>query len=90
MLTVCENWFEQQPRTLTNEDDFIKERLSLVETALRKKEEKVALFNYELPEKIAKAKIRTKGPGMRVPGDLEAGLRAWNAQKNEDFRASVE
>lgn len=90
METVCENWLDFSPPILSDVDAHIKERLSLVEIALRKKEGEIAQANKKLPEEIEKAKIRAKGPGLHLPGDPEVGLRAWNKKKNDALQAAVD
>jgi len=95
-ITVCENWVYAAPEGDQDIDEFMKERLSLVEIAFRKQEEKIALANAELPnlilaEKRRQAQAVHRGPQIfRVPGDPEERLRALNRQHNEDFKRSVD
>lgn len=88
-LTVCENWLVQSPARNEDVDAFVKERLSLVEVAMRDQELAVSKANSELPQKILEAKRRPSG-GLRVPGDPEDGLKAWNRKRNESFQARVD
>lgn len=94
IVTVCENWMYADPVGVQDVDAFIKERLSLVEIAFRKKEEVIAKSNAELPQKILEAKRREEkrrpAGGLRLPGDPVAGLQAWNQKSNENFQASVD
>lgn len=89
IVTVCENWAHLEPFDSERADSHIKERLSLVEIAFRKKEDELKKANAELPQKIADAK-RRPNTGLRIPGNLEDGLLACNRQSNETFRGHVE
>lgn len=92
-LTVCENWLVQSPAGNDDIDAFIKERLSLVEVALRDGELAVSKANAELPQKILDAKLNAKRrlPGrLRIPGDPETDLRARNKKRNESFQVRVD
>ncbi len=93
-LAVCENWLIQSPTGNDDIDAFIKERLSLIEVALRDKELAVSKANAELPQKILDAKLNAKrrppSGVIRIPGDPEIGLRAWNKKLNEAFQVRVD
>lgn len=91
MHKVCENWVHLLPRSHDEADEFIKERLSLVEIAFRKMEESVDKANKQLPELILQSKQRPMpSRGIRLPGDPGDGVRARNRLFNERFQASVE
>lgn len=72
-------------------DQFIKERLSFVELAMRLRGDEIAQANAELPEKLAEAAIQDAGPrrGFRLPGSRVDGMKAWNATLNSGFEAQV-
>lgn len=92
-LTVCENWLVQNPSNNDDIDAFIKERLSLIEVALRDRGQSVSKANAELPQKILDAKLNAKrrpASGLRIPGDPVTGLKAWNKKLNESFQARVD
>lgn len=92
-LSVCENWLVQRPTGGDDIDAFIKERLSLIEVALRDRELVITKSNNNLPKKILDAKSRVKrlpSGGLGVLGDPEAGLRALSKKMNETFRARVD
>lgn len=89
IITMCEYWVHADPVGVQDIDGLIKERLSLVEIAFRKKEEAIAFANAELPQRILNAKRRPVG-GLRLPGDPAEGLRAQNRQLNENFKRSVD
>jgi hypothetical protein len=92
-LSVCENWLAQRPTGNDNIDEFIKERLSLIEVALRDRAVSVSKSNTDLPQKILEAKFNAKGRppgGLKVLGDPETSLRAWNKKLNESFQVRVD
>jgi hypothetical protein len=74
-------------------DRFMKERISFIELAFRLHGEELNKENIELPQKIQEAlnPILSGGTrGIRLPGNREDGIKAWNRSKNEAFRSSVE
>jgi hypothetical protein len=91
---VCKQWMLKDFNESESADQFIKERLSLVEIGFRKREEEIADANAALPEKILKAKIDAKripSPGvMRIPGNYVEALKNINAKLNGEFRGCVE
>ena len=89
IITDCENWSHADPVGEQDIDEFIKERLSLVEIAFRKKAEEIAVANAELPLRLLKAKRQPPGR-MRVPGDRGKVFREWNRQLNENFEKAVD
>lgn len=89
IVTVCENWAYAEPVDGQDVDEFIKQRLSLVEIAFRKKEEALVKANAELPKKIVEARNRPV-TGIRIPGDPGAGLTAWNKGLNDSFNGNVD
>lgn len=91
MHKVCENWVHLLPNSHEEADEFIKERLSLVEIAFRKKEQEVEEANEQLPELLIRAKERVMpSRGIHLPGDPQDGILAHNRQFNESYQASVE
>lgn len=90
-LKVCETFVCAEFNDTVSADQFIKERLSFVEIAFRRREEKIALMNAALPEAILDAEMRSaRNPNraIRVPGNAEDGVRAANKTFNELFSAS--
>jgi AbiJ-like protein len=89
-ITVCEKFVCADFDNSVSADQFIKERLSFIEIAFRRREQEIAKENSELPSALAKAKIvaagRTSRP--RIPGSAEDGVRAWNKTLNDIFLAS--
>jgi hypothetical protein len=92
MNTVCENWMLQQFSDQASPDEFVKERLSLVEIAFRLKGERVAEANANLPKAIGDADLRfgrRSGPGIVLPGKPSGSLKAMNAKINREFQAAI-
>lgn len=87
--TVCETWMHAAPYSGQSADSFVKERLSLIEIAFRKKEEAISEFNSQLPQKILEAKSRPRAGLMASHGDPGESMRAWNRKINDTFQASV-
>lgn len=88
--TVCENWALAKPEIQEDIDAYMKERLSLVEIAFRKREDEIEVENAKLPEKIARETTRPRSSGLRLPGNPGDGLRALNRQKNKNFQEAVD
>lgn len=87
---VCENFVCADFDGSVSADQFIKERLSFIEIAFRRKEEEIEKMNAELPQALLNAKIDDSKvvTGMRVPGRKEDGLRAFNDTMNAMFKNS--
>jgi AbiJ N-terminal domain 4 len=93
MNTVCENWMLKSFNGQQTADEFVKERLSLVELAFRLKGERVAEANAKLPAAIRDADLRSmRGrPGhLVVPGNISDSVRAANANLNQQFQSAVQ
>ncbi len=91
--TVCENFVCAEFDEKVTADQFIKERLSFIEIAFRRREEEIALINANLPNALSSARLSTitkPSRGMRVPGDPEEGVRARNKIINDVFKASCD
>ena len=76
----------------TPADQFVKERLSLVEIAFRLKGERIAEANAQLPNAIRDADLRfgrRSGPGILLPGKPSDSLKALNARINQEFQAAI-
>ena len=87
---VCETWVLQDYDGSSSADRFIKERLSFIEIGFRRQGEIVAAENAHLPQKIAQWDKRTNRPGIRVPGNMADGLRAANANINQQFKSAID
>jgi hypothetical protein len=83
---VCALYGGQDP------DRFMKERISFVELAFRARAEEIQKINAELPARIIEAQLAALRParGIRLPGSVEDGMRAWNAGLNDVFQSAVQ
>lgn len=86
---VCENWIHADPTAAGEIDEFIKERLSFVEIAFRKREDFIAAINADLPKRILQAKLVPR-TGIQLPGNVEDGIRARNRRLNQEFQNAVD
>lgn len=87
---VCEKWMLKAFDDSVSADRFIKERLSLVEIAFRKRGEEIAAANANLSVPIEAAQRPVPGRStLRVPGGRASGRRAANATLNAQFRDTV-
>lgn len=90
IITVCEEWMLQVPGQRQDIDEFMKERLSLVEVAFRKKEEEIKQENDTLSDRIAAARMRPQRVGsIRLPGDIGEGMKAQNRRINARFHSAA-
>ncbi len=90
--TVCKNFVLAEYDGSVSADRFMKERISLVEIAFRERAEDIKDANAKLPQEIRAWDARQqakRGGGIRLPGDRAAGMRAFNAKLNEEFREST-
>ena len=71
-------------------DRFMKERLSFLEIAFRKREEAVQATNARLPMDVARAKAVALGRRLKLPGKREDGVREANRRINESFQAAAD
>lgn len=73
-------------------DRFIKERISFVELAMRKRYEELEIINANLPKAILDAKLLDLTPrrGMRIPGSAVDGVKALNKTQNDTYASQVE
>lgn len=95
MNKVCETWMLQQFDNSLSADQFIKERLSLVEIGFRMRENEIAHANAQLPQKLAEAEefMKTRAErkgGVWIPGSRVDGVRALNAGINATWQAAVD
>lgn len=91
IIKVCENWMLKEFDGLVHADQFVKERLSLVEIGFRKRGEAIAAENAELPERISRASAsRRKRSGLHVPGDPVTNMKALNNSINTKFKEAVD
>lgn len=90
MIKVCENWFMAPLHANADANRYILERLSLIEIGFRIREEQLAHENSELEHNIEAARKRIQpSRGIRLPGDIGAGMMAVNETRNADFQSCV-
>lgn len=92
-IKVCETFVLAEYDGSVEADQFIKERLSFIEIAFRHREEQVKELNSSLEKRIQDALIEAKlrpRRGIRLPGNPDEGMRAWNGTQNEMFIASCQ
>jgi hypothetical protein len=93
MNAVCENWMLQTIANQALADEFVKERLSLVEIAFRLKAERIAEANAQLPQAMRDADLRSSrrtGPGILLAERASNALKANNRKMNQDFQSAVD
>lgn len=95
MEKVCKDFVNAKYDGMVSPDRFIKERLSFIELAFRERENQINDINEKLPQQLIEARIESKrvrpgGRGMRLPGNREDGLKAFNESINRVFRESIE
>ncbi|MFT3896647.1 MAG: hypothetical protein QM719_02970 [Thermomonas sp.] len=93
LVQVCNNFVCAAYDSNVPADRFIKERLSFVEIAFRDREKALEIQNANLPTEIAKAErdaLLRPSRGIRLPGNVADGMRAFNRIINESFRGYVD
>jgi hypothetical protein len=90
---ACEKFVKSEfSENQIDPDRFIKERISFIELAMRKRYEEIESINANLPKAIFDAKMRDATPrrGMRLPVSAVDGVKAWNQTRNETYASQVE
>jgi hypothetical protein len=84
---ICRNFLVKVPPDMTLGDEWVKERLSLIELAFRTRWKWLSYANENLESEVMKAKQSNAiGRGrMAIPGNREDGIRARNARLNAAF-----
>lgn len=88
MVTVCENWLTKA--VSCSPDEHVKERLSLIELGFRERENEISAMNASAITDDERFVASLSHPGLRVPGDPEAGVRKLRETITAAFRACVE
>ena len=88
MVTVCENWLTKA--ISSSPDEYVKERLSLIELGFQGREAEINAMNASATTDGERLVASLSRPGLRVPGDPQAGARKWRETKTAAFRACVE
>lgn len=91
-IAICENFVCAEYNDSVTADQFIKERLSFIEIAFRRRENEIAKINADLPAELSKAKLKSARVrrGIHVPGNFEDSVQAGNDRLNANFRSSCE
>ena len=94
MISVCENWLLADFQDGLNPDEFVKERIGLLEVAFRKSLESLEENNRHLETVIKGTKQGDiSEPAIRLRESLGAGLdwlKKKNSDENEKYRSAVE
>jgi hypothetical protein len=88
MVKVCENWMMQA--VIGHPDQFIKERLSLIEIGFRERECEISAMNATPIIATERPLASPSRSSMRVPPIPEETVKSLRAERTEKFRASVE
>lgn len=91
-LYVCEQFIKAPFTTLGGDPDrFIKERISLIELALRLRGEEIESLNSKLPQALMEANLRDSriSSARRIPGSAVEGVKAWNKNPNDIYNSQV-
>ena len=76
--TVCEKFICEEPKTNENHDRFIKERLSFVEYAFRKRQAQISISAWKLSEHKFRNVLGTLGDGDRSSKMFAGEVRELN------------
>ena len=86
---ICKNYLIKIPTDISQGDDWVKERLSLIEIAFQLRWQQIGMMNKELPAAISRAQSRDElhkfGQAMQIPGLQANGVRAHNSRINSAF-----
>lgn len=87
---VCETWMLKAFDDSQSADQFIKQRLSLVEIGFRKRDEEIAIANAKLPAAtVAALKAIPDSSAFRVPGNRVEAMKNMNVAMNIRFADSI-
>lgn len=92
---LCETFVLAKYDGNTQADEFMKERISFIELAFRKRGEEVNLDNASLSDRLAKIEreeLKCKKPttGIRFPGSRTTWVKKQNQILNDGFNAACE
>ncbi|WP_158900141.1 AbiJ-NTD4 domain-containing protein [Burkholderia sp. L27(2015)] len=95
-VAMCEMFatFTYQQQIHSNIDRYMKDRISLIELAMRERQNEIKEMNRILEQQVREAVLLAQQPTrrgvIRIPGSPETALRTTNATMNAAFNASVE
>lgn len=88
---ICENFMcAPFDPNVDDADEFMKQRVSFVELALREKADENAYKSTDAYEKFGDLLAFGRSGGIRVPGDPEAGRRARMKARDEVLEGAIE
>ena len=91
---VCEQFVKAQiPKGHRDADQFIKERISFIELAMRHRGEMIEKLKTQLAQGFDATTAllhRVKSGGLRLPGDPDEGAKAWVRTQIKLFEKQVE
>lgn len=91
MVKVCETWVLKEPADSENIDNYIKERLSIIEIAFRIRETELAEEKEKLQEKIVLAETRTQTNfRLKAPGNIRDRIYEAFENKNKKFQDAID
>lgn len=93
MHDVCKHWMLTAFDGSVSADQYMKERLSLIELGFQLREEELATANAKFAHEVQSAKRHPpqREPGvLRLPGDHTLAREYLNRKINEEFRRCVE
>jgi hypothetical protein len=91
-VAMCEYYVTSQyvPQAHGSVDRYMKERLSLIELVMRKRQDEINVMNRTVEQRTKDVIQRAlRGSGLRVPGDPAIGVRAQDAASNAALNASA-
>ena len=89
---MCEKFVKSEfPLDHSDADRFIKERISFVELAMRRRYEEIETININLSKAILNAKIRDSKVrrGISISGFAVDGVKALNKTQNDIYSSHV-
>lgn len=89
--TIITNYLQETFKDTYSPDKYVKFRLSIIELVFRQKEKEVKALEADLPRRILEAKRKRpmQTSGIRLPGNLEDGVRAQLEGARNYFNANV-
>ena len=88
MVSVCETWLTNAITDSPNQ--YLKERLSLIELGFRQREDEIAVMNAAEISPSDRLVASLSRSTMRIPGDREEGARRWRALKTANFQTNID
>lgn len=92
---VCETFVLARYDGITPADLFMKERISFIELAFRRRAQEIEADNTSLPARLAEIEREEANPsaprlGIRLPGSRTTWVKQQNTSINDDFKAACD